>query len=90
MPLRMEHGLWEPRKNILRAKKMKTKVDDVVPTTLRTSSLPISSTPSCSGSDIVPSTPADKTTTSLAKDRVSLIAKSKKVVAGREEESITP
>lgn len=90
MPLRMEHGLWEPRKNILRAKKMKTKVDDVVPTTLRTSSLPISSTPSCSGSDTVPSTPADKTTTSLAKDRVSLIAKSKKVVAGREEESITP
>ena len=80
----------EEKVRTTRAKKMKTKVDGIVPTTLRTSSPPTSSTPSCSGSDTVPSTPAAKASTLPAKDRVSLKAKSTKVVAGREEESKTP
>jgi transcription factor SPN1 len=80
----------EEKVRTTRAKKMKTKVDSVVPTTLRTSSPPTSSTPSCSGSDTVPSTPAAKASTLPAKDRVSPKAKSTKVIAGREEESKTP
>ena len=80
----------EEKVRTTRAKKMKTKVDGFVPTTLRTSSPPTSSTPSCSGSDTVPSTPAARSTTLLAKDKVSLKAKSTKVIAVREEESKTP
>ena len=72
-----------------RAKKMKTKADNVVPTTPRSSSPPPSSTPSCSGSDTVPSTPAAKAPALPAKDKVSLKAKSTKVAAGREQESKT-
>ena len=79
----------EEKVRTTRAKKMKTKVDNVVPTTLRTSSPPTSSMPSCSGSDTVPSTPAVKASISPAKDRVSLKAKSTKVVESKTPKSPT-
>ena len=75
----------EEKVRTTRAKKMKTRVDSIVPTSLRTCS-----PPTRSGSDTVPSTPAAKATTLKAKDGVSLKAKSTKVVAGREEESKPP
>ena len=79
----------EEKVRTTRAKKMKTKVDSVVPTTPRTRSPPTSSTPSCSGSN-TPSTPAAKASTLPAQDRVSLKVKSAKVVAVREEKLKSP